>query len=206
MLREQLDEEVWDFGRTKAILRALRLAPDPEAIEFLAERFQALLPFSKEVVLFLDALNEAQDVDTTPLLERVLEEMSGGAAASVPTIRVWLLELFVRGILKIDSKRLSKLMHNETLDNRQKDLIRGLNGEVNYFRREKTRFEERNVYEKATFLLGATCLPKDEFSAWIGAIRPNLNRPLDHLYCDWVKSKNGSLNEVVKARQALIKE
>jgi hypothetical protein len=77
---------------------------------------------------------------------------------------------------------------------------------VSYFRREKTRFEERNLYEKATFLLGATCLPKDEFNAWIGAVRPNLNRPLDHLYCDWVKSKNGKLREVLKARQATVSD
>ena len=64
------------------------------------------------------------------------------------------------------------------LENRQVYLIRDLNNEVNFFRRHKAKFDERNNFEKTAFMLGATCLPKDEYENWIGAIRPNMNCPL----------------------------
>jgi hypothetical protein len=117
-----------------------------------------------------------------------------------------LLELFVRDILNISAKELNELKGQETLDNRQIDLIRGLNGEVNYFRRQKARFDERNLFEKTTFMLGATCLPKDEFETWIGAVRANMARPLEKLFCDWVKTKHGRLYEVLATRSNLAKE
>jgi hypothetical protein len=206
MLEAEFAEEIWDFGKIKAIFRALRLAPDPESVAFLVEKFDLFLPFMKDLVLYLDELSSAHDVDLAALREKVLRQISEGAASSVPTIRVWLLELFVRDILEISAKELNELKGQETLDNRQIDLIRGLNGEVNYFRRQKTRFDERNLFEKSTFMLGATCLPKDEFETWVGAVRPNMARPLEKLFCDWVKTKNGKLYEVLGARSALAKE
>jgi hypothetical protein len=147
-----------------------------------------------------------EGVDIDVLKARVLEEITNGAAASVPTIRVWLLELFVREALEITAAELAQLKMTETLDNRQIYLIRGLNGDVNFFRRQKARFDERNNFEKTTFMLGATCLPKDEFENWIGAVRPNMNRPLERLFCDWIKTKNGKLSEIIEARSSLSKE
>jgi hypothetical protein len=210
MLQEELDRDVWDFGRIKAIFRALRLAPDIDSVESLTDAFESFLPFMKELALYLESLSNAQTestiIDWKPLKERVLVEMSAGAAASVPTIMVWCLELFVREVLTMEPAELNQLANLGTLGNRQAYLIRGLNRDVNYFRRQKARFDERNNFEKCVFMLGASCLPKDEFENWVGAVRPNMNRPLDRLFCDWVKTKSGKLWEVLESRSALAKE
>jgi hypothetical protein len=206
MLEQEFAEEGWDFGKIKAIFRALRLAPDPESVEFLVDKFELFLPFMKELVLYLNELDRAHDVDLKNLRLKVLTQINEGAASSVPTIRVWLLELFVRNVFKISTKELNSLRAQETLDNRQIDLIRGLNGDVNYFRRQKARFDERNLFEKYAFMIGATCLPKDEFESWVGAVRPNMNRPIEKLFCDWVKTKNGCLDQILAARSELVKE
>jgi hypothetical protein len=203
MLEAELGEDVWDFGKIKATFRALRLAPDPNSMGFLVEKFELFLPFMKELVLYLDELDRRYSVDFGTLRGKVMQQFAQGAAASVPTIRVWLLELFVRDILQITAKELNELKNQETLDNRQIDLVRGLNKDVNYFRRQKTRFDERNLFEKSAFMLGATCLPRDEFEKWIGAIRPNMTRPLERLFCDWIKAKRGILREVLDARSTL---
>jgi hypothetical protein len=160
----------------------------------------------KDLVLYLDELDRNHNVDFTALRERVMAQITHGAASSVPTIRVWLLELFVRDILRVSAKELNELQTQETLDNRQIDLVRGLNGEVNYFRRQKTRFDERNLFEKSAFMLGATCLPKDEFETWVGAVRANMNRPLEKLFCDWIKTKHNRLTSVLEARADLAKD
>ncbi|WP_316171268.1 RNA-directed DNA polymerase [Bradyrhizobium sp. SZCCHNRI1058] len=206
MLEKELAEEVWDFGKIKAIFRALRLVPDPNCVEFITEKFELFLPFIRDLVLYLDELDQHHSLDFARLRERVLSQIRQGAASSVSTIRVWLLELFVRDVMQISTKELNELRGQETLDNRQIDLIRGLNGDVNYFRRQKTRFDERNLFEKSAFMLGATCLPKDEFETWIGAIRPNMNRPLEKLFCDWVKTKHHGIRSVIDARFALVRE
>ena len=206
MLETELAAETWEFGRIKAIFRALRLAPDPDSIAFLEEKFEMFLPFIKELVLYLDELTRSYEVDLSGFQKKVLEQIHHGAAASVPVIRVWLLELFVRNALQIDLKQISDLKCSESLDNRQLYLIRGAKGDVNYFRRQKARFDERNNFEKLAFMLGATCLPKDEFDTWVNAVKPNMTRPLDRLFCDWVKTKRGALTGVLDARTALLKE
>ncbi|MET4214878.1 hypothetical protein ABIB00_000062 [Bradyrhizobium sp. LB14.3] len=96
--------------------------------------------------------------------------------------------------------RLTKAVTGHTLTQRHSFIVRGLNGDVNFFRKNKTRFEELNGFEKHHFMIGATCLPKDEFINWIGAVKPNLDRPLDARFCDWVKTKNGELEKIVEAR------
>jgi hypothetical protein len=206
MLTTQLSNEIWDFGQIRAIFRALRLAPDVDAIEPLLENFDAFLPFVKDLVLYLDALTDQPTVNIEVLKEKVLAQITDGAAASVPAIRVWMLELFVREDLQISPAELNALRLTESIENRQMYLIKGLNEDVNFFRRHKTRFDERNSYEKSAFILGATCLPKDEFETWIGAIKPNMGRPLERLFCDWVKGKSGMLWEILDARSQLLKE
>lgn len=206
MLTSELDQEIWDFGRIKAIFRALRLAPDENSMEVISKYFDEFLPFVKDLVLYLEALADDTDADVSVLKAQVLAQMKTGAAAKVPVMRVWLLELFVRDVLDISNAELNSLGLNESIENRQVYLIKGLNQDVNYFRRQKTRFEERNNYEKCAFILGATCLPKDEFETWIGAIRPNMTRPLERLYCDWAKTKSGKLRDVLEKRLALIRD
>lgn len=205
-LTDELAMEVWDFGKIKAIFRALRLAPDAESVEAIFENFEAFLPFMKDLVLYLDALDSDTGADLGVLRDKVLSQMTNGAAATVPVMRVWLLELFVRRVFYISTQELNSLSLTESIENRQMYLIKGLNGDVNFFRRQKTRFEERNNYEKSAFILGASCLPKDEFETWIGAIRSSMNRPLEKLFCDWVKTKSGKLSEIIDARSDLLRD
>jgi hypothetical protein len=132
--------------------------------------------------------------------------LADGASKSVPTVRVWLLELYVRRCLTIGHKQLSVLENAETLSDRQIFLIRGLNNDTNYFRRNKTRFEQKNVFERFHYLLGATCLPEDEFRTWVSAIRTNMVRPLDSLFCSWVLGKQGLIADVLLKRLELARD
>ncbi len=199
MLEDELDEDHWDFGKVRLIFLGLRLTKNADALKLILERFDDLLPFVKEFVLLVDAVDRAGVKLSVDMQNKVLELLETGASSSVPTIQVWLLELFVRRCFVIDHKTLTKVAAH-TLIHRQSFIIRGLKNDVNFFRRNKTRFEELNVFEKGHFMLGATCLPPDEFTNWIGAIKPNLRRPLDARFCDWVKGKSGKLGEIVAAR------
>jgi len=100
----------------------------------------------------------------------------------------------------------SRLKNRETLDNRQLYLIRGIKADVNFFRRQKARFDEKNNFEKYAFMIGATCLPRDEFETWVSVVKPNMARPLDRLFCDWVRTKAGKLDQILQTRIDLTKD
>jgi hypothetical protein len=199
MLEAELGQDHWDFGKIRLIFLGLRVTANADALEIIIDRFDDLLPFVKEFVLLADALHKSDVELGSKIRTTVLKLLESGAATSVPTIQVWLLELFVRNCFEIDHKTLTRITTN-TLSRRQSFLIRGLNDDVNFFRRNKTRFEELNVFEKHHFMLGATCLPKDEFYNWISAIKPNLRRPLDSRFCDWIKNKQGNLDHILADR------
>lgn len=135
---------------------------------------------------------------STASIERAIEHISTFGDTDVfphPIETAFLIER-----KKEIAAELTKIVGANTLGQRQSFLIRGLNDDVNFFRRNKTRFEELNVFEKGHFMLGATCLPRDEFTNWISAVKPNLRRPLDARFCDWLKTKCGALEEIVSVR------
>jgi hypothetical protein len=205
LLDHETLRQTWDFGRIRTILFALRFTVDASAVVYFPDRLETFLPFMKEIVPLMQRLYKS-GVDLSYFGERVLEELRGRTAISVPTIRFWLLELYVRGYLKLAPKEVSTVAQGDTLTNRQGLLIRGLNRDVNYFRRNKTRFDQQNSFEKFPFLLGATCLPEDEFKTWVSAVRGGMDRPLDRLFCNWIQSKCGQLSNLIASREKRARE
>lgn len=205
-LEKEIAKEFWDFSRIRTLLLGLRLTENDAALRYLASHLSVFVPFMKEMVLFFDMMHSKGKLEPSLLDEIVLKELREGAAKSVPSIRVWLLELFVRGCITIGNKTLNELEGHDTSSNRQIYLSRGVNEDRNYFRRNKTRFEQKNSFEKLHFILGATCLPEDEFRAWLSAINSSMSRPLDGLFCNWVRNKRGRIAEIIRERAVLARD
>ena len=206
VLQAEISRDIWDFGTIRALFLGLRLTENEEAIKVLVRGISDFVPFVKELVLFLDLMHKKGKLDTVELSFFLMNELEDGASLSVPTVRVWLLELFVRGCVELRVPRSVKLKLMRTLCNRQLFLIRGIKNDLNFFRRNKTRFEQKNVFEKYYFLLGASCLPADEYRTWVGAVRGNMTRPLDRLFCNWVQTKQGKLAELIQQRTVLTRD
>ena len=197
MLDELLLKDVWDFGRIRAVLRALRLTADAEAISYISENFERLLPFIKDVVLFFSKLQE--DGKLPPdfsLTETTIRQLTIGAGRSVPVIRAWLLELFIRNITPISARRVNEIERVSELDSRQLIFIHAAIGDIAYFRKNKTRVDQLSPFERYALIIGGSCLPKDEYETWIDALKAGMNQPLDKLFCDWAKTKHGKFAEL----------
>jgi hypothetical protein len=206
LLQREMEREHWDFAKIKSIFTGLRFKPSPEASAFLITQIEPLMPAVKELVLYFDAIQDKSSYDIAEMTVRVSAELMAGASRTVPVIRVWLLELFVRGCLSATHRLCADIEQGDTLGNRQLFLIRGLLGDVGYFRRNKTAFEERNVFEKWHFIIGASCLPPDEFQNWIRTIQATIRRPLDRLFCRWALGKQGMLKRILASRIQLSKD
>lgn len=199
-LEESVAVDDWDFGRIKSILRALRLVKSADATDSVIRNMHELLPFAKEVMLYFDELDNMQDVAKENLKNTIVSLASDKSAKNVPIIHAWLLEFFVRGVTTASHKELQAMEASSPLSDRQINIIRGRNGDVNFFRRNKTRFEELSPLTKYSFILGASCLPRGEYEAWIGAIKGRMRGPLEGLYCDWAKSKVGQIASILDDR------
>ena len=205
-LGNEIHGEIWEFSKIRAIFRGLRLTQDCDAVDYLTRGFQTYIPFMKEMVLFFDVMRLKGQLNEAKLAEAVSTELKTGVSRFVPSTRVWLLEMFVRECLTIANKTITEIESGDTAIRRQTYLLRGLNNDLSYFRKHKTRFEERNAFEKYYFLLGASCLPEDEFKTWTKTVKGAMKRPLDQLFCTWVLTKRGLLREVIRKRAILARE
>ncbi|WP_156905504.1 RNA-directed DNA polymerase [Maritalea myrionectae] len=200
MLEEQLEREQWDFGKIRAIFRALRLTERADCVEYIVENFEHLLSFIRDIVLLFDALKDKVNFEEFRFGDEVLKCLSSGAGHSVPAIRAWLIELYIRKIIPTTPRKLRHVERLTELDGRQIILAQASINNVAYFRQNKTKISQFSEFELNALLLGASCLPKDEFEIWIRAAKSRLSGSLSDikkLYCDWVISKHEKFDEVV---------
>lgn len=193
-LMKEMSQDSLDMGRIKVIFRAMKIAKPESAIEYLTTNFSELVVFAKEVVLLMQELDVEFNGCFNNLTETVVDCILSPPASSIQLIKTWLLELFVRGTVPIDAANLKKLEAlNSIADKRQLHLIRGISGDKNYFRKQKTAFGQLSPMEQSCFIWGAGCLPKDEYKAWIAAIKPNYLGPTAHEYLKWAQGNQGDL-------------
>lgn len=200
MLRSEVEGDDWDVGRIKVLFRALRIAKPEEAIEFIAEKFSELVVFGKELVLLMEALEDQAQRCFEDLIDKVLQAILSPPASSVQVIRTWLLEIFVRSIIRPSAAVQQKLEGlSAVIDKRQVLLIRGTRKDVNYFRKQKTAVHSFSDVERHCLVWGASCLPKDEYDVWLKAVAIHLDKPLDHLYLKWASINKDRLFAKLKS-------
>ena len=193
-LQEEVGKDAIDMGRIKVIFRALKLTKPEEAVGFLNSNFHELVVFAREMTLLMQALESEYQGCFKDLTDTVIDAALHPPASSVQVIRNWLLELFVRGTVPIAPAGVKKLASlSLPLDQRQLFLIRSRVGDKNFFRKQKTAFSQHSPLGQTCLIWGASCLPKDEYKAWLAAVKPNYSVPLGHLFLKWVETEQASM-------------
>jgi hypothetical protein len=196
LLQEEVGKDAFDMGRIKVIFRALKIAKPPEAIGYLATNFSELVVFAKEMTLLMQVL-EAEDRGCfDDLSDTVINAILMPPASSIQLIKTWLLELFVRGTVPITVPKVKKLeVLSSPLDKRQLHLIRGRIGDKNFFRKNKTAFDQLSALERPCFVWGASCLPKDEYETWLSTVKPLFAMPTGAIFLKWSQQQREKLIE-----------
>jgi len=188
-LQKELDQENYDMGRVKVLFRALRITKPQEAIDYISNNFSELLVFSKEVTLLMQAIENDYISCFDNLAETVVESILQPPASSVQLIRTWSLELFVRGVIAPSAALFRRLESLPTVtDKRQLHIIRSRLENKNYFRQNKTSFDQMSQLEQSAFVTGASCLPRDEYETWLQMIKPSFTAPTGHLFLRWLQT------------------
>ncbi len=195
-LQEEAGKDVFDMGRIKVIFRALKITKPEEAIGYLESNLPELVVFAREMTLLMHALEQKYPGCFADLTDTVIEAILSQPASSIQVIRNWLLELFVRGTVPITPAGIKKLASlSSPLDQRQLYLIRGRAADKNFFRKQKTAFGQQSPLGQTCLIWGASCLPKDEYKAWLSVVKPNYKVPLGHLFLNWAETEQSHLFE-----------
>jgi hypothetical protein len=193
---EEMSSDTLDMGRIKVIFRAMKIAKPYDAIEYLINNFSELVVFSKEIVLLMQELESENKNCFDSLSGIIVDCILSPPSSSIQMIKTWLLELFVRGIVPIEPANIKRLETlNSIADKRQIHFIRGISGDKNHFRKIKTAFGQLSPMEQSCFIWGASCLPKDEYKAWLAAIKPNFIGPTAHNFLKWALDHQTDLTE-----------
>ena len=195
-LQEEIDQENFDIGRIKVIFRALKIARPIEAIEYIIENFSELVisAFAKEITLLMQVLEDEVPGCFDDLTQEIISAILAPSVSNVQWIRTWLMELFVRGVVPIESRQLNNIQElSSPLDKRQLHIIRNRSDSKHLFRANKNRIEQMSTFEQSAFICGAACLPDDEYKTWLTMLKPIFSYPTGELFLQWAKMNKDNI-------------
>jgi hypothetical protein len=196
-LRKELDdllaEQYWDMGAIRIVLHAMRLVRGPEVAKYIREKLAELVPFAKDVCLLIEEFVKSGVQGFENMAGEVTELLLSPRMKPLDCARAWFLELAIRKIVTFDASDVRRLdALSGTLDIRQLHLIRWRIADQNYFRSRKSRVSEIQAWAQPSFIFGASCLPRDEYSHWIRGIKSRLQFPLAREFADWCLASHGN--------------
>lgn len=190
-LLEQLNKEIHNrdlnVSKIKLLLKALRFSPSEEAGDFIKANLIKLLILPRETCLLIGKIVEKIPNYFDDFGSEIIEALNDEFVGSVLVIRFWLLEIFSRGYIIPTYQQTDRITQIVGATNRQQlFLIRGVIGDKNFFRGLKTAFNNIVNFEIPYLLLGATCLPKDEYCTWVNLIKSQIHDPINKLHAEWL--------------------
>jgi hypothetical protein len=195
MLTTELVKEEIDFIKVKKILRGIRVATPETSLEIIANNFHNLLPMAKEVVLILEEVKKSEHANKVVGLKKLfLKFYNEAPARNISIIRGWLMEAFTRGIFPLEISDLKSLNNLTTpLDVKQNYLLQGRLDRRTFFRNKKFELDGISITSRFAFLMGASCLPKEELKPFLDTVKKSTADPLMATFCAWLLSKHGGL-------------
>ena len=191
-LEQLLEEPFWDMGQIRIVLHAMRLVKNADVAKYIRKNLARLVPFAKDVCLLIEEFVNSEVVGFESMGEEITELLLSPRMQPLDCARSWFLELGVRKLVSFNAAQVRRMdALTGILDVRQLHLIRWRSNDVNFFRSKKTKVHEIQAWAQPSFIFGASCLPRDEYSHWIRSIKSRLQFPLGKDFADWCASNHG---------------
>ena len=133
------------------------------------------------------------------LKDRLLALLSMPPFADLVFVRSWILDLFARGPVLAEATDFLNYDFSRSINERRYELLlKGRFDDKAYFRSKKAKFSEFSDWEKPAVVLGAMCLPEDEYRTWVDTIVDEVPGPFGRIFSNWAKASHGDLLELLK--------
>ncbi len=188
-----------DLSIFKAILRALRFMPDVNLARLLDEQSELLYYIPREFCLLIRSVVSQGSLSNDDLRTKLLSLLNMSPFSDLAFVRSWILDLFARGPVMASPADFAEYDFTRSINERRYELLlKGRFDDKAYFRSKRAKFSEFSDWEKPAVLLGAMCLPADEYKTWIDSISDEIPGPFSKIFANWLKANHGALDEVLK--------
>lgn len=191
-LEEELSSHYPEANNIKILLAALKSLKEPTVVPVLLEKINQLLPFMREVVHLVEYMG-IDDHELVEDLKPIFLDLLESNNSYLPITRVWILDLFAKGIFKLNSKEFKRIENcirgDNVLETRQFLLCAYRSDQQTFFRRNKMRFDSFDEWKKNAFIYGARCLQGDEFSHWTKSIKARTDKTFGPSFLKWANDR-----------------
>jgi len=198
-MKELSTKDGTDLSIYKAILRALRFLPDIDLKPLIDDHIGLLYYIPREFCLLIRA-GLKKDPEQIPYTkEALLKALRSSPFSDLTFVRAWVIDLFDRGPINPNPADFADYDFNRSIYEKRYSLfLKGLFNDRAYFRAQRTGFSQFGEWEKPAVLIGAMCLPKDEYCTWIDSISDEIPGSFPKIFGKWLKEKHGTLSEIIQ--------
>jgi hypothetical protein len=187
-----------DISIYKAILRALRFLPSVNITRLLEDHKNLLYYIPREYCLLIRAAIEEQPERQDHVKNVLLPLVKSTPFSDLTFVRAWVLDLFTRGPLKAEEADfVGYNFSRSTYEKRYHLLLRGIWNDRQFFRSQRTKFSDFSEWEQPCLLLGAMCLPEDEFRSWIDSVADDVPGAFPKIFVKWLKDNHGNFPAIL---------
>lgn len=179
ILEEQIHEEEPDLSLLKFLLRRLAQLGDTDAIDLIFENFDKFVPVVRETMEYLLQIDSLSASAKKGLGERLIAiyRDNTSTASHLEYSRMFLLRPFaLDGEWNSDDQYVK--VFNDALDEfsrREILLAMGRSKKDFWFRGRKQNLQEMTAWIRRAFILGASCLPSEEYKHWVRGVDGQLD-------------------------------
>ena len=178
LLREQLQSEQIDLRLVKFILRRLVQLQDSDMASAVLSKIDDLYPIAGDVMEYIKGFKCLTKLRRQQLGNKVLDLLSDSLVSHLEYNRMFMLNLFASNADWGSVDRLNKALNTSEDDFSKRKLILALGaaGQSQWFRRQKTNWQNMPPWIRRAYLRGASCMERDERDKWYDSIEGRLDQ------------------------------
>lgn len=173
-----------DFSSRKAILKVLQRYAEFDVSRFLKDHSDLAYHLPRD---FCRVIRGNMDSDPVELDHAIWGLLQTPPISELSHARLWLLNLYASGVIPADRKLL-QLRNISVLEERQLIAVRYRLNDRPFFRDQRGRLGQAGDWLKPVLLMGASCLPADEYRHWLDIAARQMADPLAPAFANWLKS------------------
>lgn len=187
-LDELRQRDVSDFSSCKAVLKVLRNVPNFDAYRLLSDHGDLAYYLPRDFCRAIQTACKTGETDVVKIEEIIWSLLQKPPISELSYARLWFLNLYATGTLPVDRKLIAnRIGQPSILEVRQLIFIRALLNDRSYFRENRGRLGQIGEWAKPALLIGASCLPTDEYRNWIDIAVRQVADPFAQLFGNWLK-------------------
>lgn len=195
MLEEQLiSEKPVDSKIVKFILNRLAQLNNHEAIDLCVDYIDKLYVVITSVFRYFDTITGLDSEVKNRIGERLISILDSSKIGHLEFHRLWIFNNFAKDPEWNNSSKYIPLYnkYSDVASRRKITLALSKSSMYHWFKLNKKDYTNLSPWEKRAFIVGASCLPGDEYKHWIQSIKGSFDL-LDETCAKW--AQNNKYNE-----------